>query len=164
VDELDDIGGLGKLDGEAREPEQGLLVLVVVGISRHLLEDGEARVVEALVVERYRHLVLGDLAVAAVVARLAALHAIEHECRLEPAVSVEGSLGERRLLGHLTWRWRQLIVCGGEVAALVIFEIDDVLTQGVRARGERGRKRSAASQGSQNARQRPTRHEPLQRR
>ena len=77
ADALDDVGGLGQVRRELREPEQRLVELEVVRLVGDLGEDAVARLVELEAVERDREVVLRELLVALVVARLALVDAVE---------------------------------------------------------------------------------------
>ncbi len=107
ADALDDVGGLGELRGELREPEQRLVELEVVRLVGDLGEDGVARLVELEAVERDREVVLRDLPVARVVARLALVDAVERQRAVAPLLAVEEPLGRGRLFGHLTGNGRR---------------------------------------------------------
>jgi hypothetical protein len=81
-------------------------VVLLVG---DLGEDRVARLEELQAVERDREVVLRDLLVALVVARLAVDHALQHERGLAPAFGVEEALALRRLLRHLAGGHRTFI-------------------------------------------------------
>jgi len=101
ADALDDVGGLGQVGRELRKPEERLVELEVVRLVGNLAEVGVSGLVELEAVERNREMILGELLVAFVVARLAFVDAIECEGRFAPLFPVEEMLGLRGLFGHL---------------------------------------------------------------
>src|SRR6185369_15608875 len=118
TDALDDVGRLGELRRELRQPEQRLVELEVVRLVGDLGEDPVARLEELEAVERDREVVLRDLAVTRIVARLTLVNAVEAESRFAPALTVEESLRGRCLFGHLTGSDRS---CASSFVELDVF-------------------------------------------
>ena len=107
TDALDDVRGLRKVGRELREPKQCLVELQVTRLVRDLGKDAVSRLIKLEPIERYREVVLRELLVALVIARLALVDAIERERCIAPLLAVEEPLRLRGLLGHLTgdgWR------------------------------------------------------------
>lgn len=99
ADALDDVGGLGELGRQLGQPEQGLVELEVVGLVGDLAEDRVGVLEELQAVERDGQVVLGNLLVARVIARLAAVDAVERQGRLGPLFGLEQLVGRRGLVG-----------------------------------------------------------------
>ena len=108
--------GSGSCVASFDEPEQRLVELEVVRLVGDLGEDAVARLVELEAVERDREVILRDLLVALVVARLALVDAVEAEGGFAPALAVEEALGGGGLFGHLPG--------GDRRAAGVVVELD----------------------------------------
>ena len=96
TDALDDVGGLGQVGRELREPQQGLVELEVVRLVRDLGEDAVRGLVELEAVERDREVVLRELLVALVVPRLTLVDAVERERGIAPLLAVEEALRLRK--------------------------------------------------------------------
>ena len=92
TDALDDVGRLGELRRELRQPEERLVELEVVRLVGDLGEDAVARLVELEAVERDREVVLRDLLVALVVAGLALVDAVEARAPPRSTLAVEEAL------------------------------------------------------------------------
>jgi hypothetical protein len=109
---LDDVGRLGQVGRELREPEERLVELEVVRLVGDLGEDAVRGLVELQAVERDREVVLRELLVALVVLGLALVDAVEPERRVEPLLAVEEALRLGGGLGHLARRGGGLLSVG----------------------------------------------------
>ena len=112
ADPLDDVRRLRKIGGELGQPEERFVELQVVRLVGDLAEDAVRRLVELEAVERDREVILRELLVPLVVARLALVDAVERERSVGPLLAIEQALGLRGLLRHLPGLGRRRVVDG----------------------------------------------------
>jgi hypothetical protein len=138
ADALDDVGRLGQLRRQRRQPEQRLVEAQVVRLQRDLGEDAVRGLVELQIKERDGEVVLRDLLVALVVVGLAPVDPVERDRRLAVLRGVEEPLRRLRLLGHLPGLHRARVFRG--LVELDLLGLARRRRRPRRRRGGRGRR------------------------